>query len=479
MKKIALISTLAALASAQSNLLEIYKNKSFIHQSFADQKSEFSLNLPEFVALEDIDVAASCELISLNLNEPKPLEDERYDKFKKAQNEFEELGNKVGALNAKNKFLNNFSAFKEQSVENLSADADKFYDITLKALAEASQAKKLLNDANLKMQELEREVVNFQKLDLKFECDPKQVKISYPVGVGVNLKNKISALVEKGKVEISQNLTLKNPLYTDLSNLTIALYPFYYSSNLTPEPFYPWYEGKAEPLLAAAPVAMEAYDRAAVTPMKKAKQVSRNYAKETEASNVQNELANTWRIDNVSLKAGEEKSFSYDMQSLDAKFDLVIDGYGSANAYVRAKFKPERSVESSDAEFKIGDVNIGKRYVGYAAGEEAEEFFGKNELVAVKKENNGEFTKESFFGSKNKISQGYKFIVKNGSKLAWDVVLQERAPVSAHESVSVSMKNDPKESELDKEGKVTWKFALKPNESKEINFVYELTRPGK
>ena len=469
MKKIALISTLAALASAQSNLLEIYKNKSFIHQSFADQKSEFSLNLPEFVALEDIDVSASCELISLNLNEPKPLEDERYDKFKKAQNEFEELGNKVGALNAKNKFLNNFSAFKEQSVENLSADADKFYDITLKALAEASQAKKLLNDANLKMQELEREVVNFQKLDLKFECDPKQVKISYPVDVSVNLKNKISALVEKGRVEISQNLTLKNPLDTDLSNLTIALYPFYYSSDLTPEPFYPWYEGKAEPLLAAAPVAMEAYDRAAVAPMK---------AKETEASNVQNELANTWRIDNVSLKAGEEKSFSYDKQSLDAKFDLVIDGYGGANAYVRAKFKPERSVESSDAEFKIGDVNIGKRYVGYAAGEEAEEFFGKNELVAVKKENNGEFTKESFFGSKNKISQGYKFTVKNGSKLAWDVVLQERAPVSAHESVSVNMKNDPKESELDKEGRVTWKFALKPNESKEINFAYELTKPS-
>ena len=186
-----------------------------------------------------------------------------------------------------------------------------------------------------------------------------------------------------------------------------------------------------------------------------------------------------WRIDNVSLKAGEEKSFSYDMQSLDAKFDLVIDGYGSANAYVRAKFKPERSVESSDAEFKIGDVNIGKRYVGYAAGEEAEEFFGKNELVAVKKENNGEFTKESFFGSKNKIALGYKFTVKNGSKLAWDVVLEERAPVSAHESVSVSMKNDPKESELDKEGRVTWKFALKPNESKEINFAYELTRPGK
>ena len=56
--------------------------------------------------------------------------------------------------------------------------------------------------------------------------------------------------------------------------------------------------------------------------------------------------------------------------------------------------------------------------------------------------------------------------------------MQERAPVSAHESVSVSMKNDPKESELDKEGRVTWKFALKPNGSKEINFAYELTKPS-
>ena len=47
------------------------------------------------------------------------------------------------------------------------------------------------------------------------------------------------------------------------------------------------------------------------------------------------------------------------MQSLDAKFDLVIDGYGRAIAFVRAKFKPELSVQSSDSEFKIGDLIIG------------------------------------------------------------------------------------------------------------------------
>jgi len=58
------------------------------------------------------------------------------------------------------------------------------------------------------------------------------------------------------------------------------------------------------------------------------------------------------------------------------------------------------------------------------------------------------------------------------------VVLEEQVPVSTHESVSVSVKNDPKENEIGKDGKVTWKFALKPNESKEVNFSYELTKPS-
>lgn len=475
MREIALVSAFALAASAESNLIEIYKNASFIHQNFSNQKSEFSLNLPDFVELEDIDVAASCELLSLNLNEAKPAENEAYAKFKQNEKELEELNNKLNALNSKNAFLNNFSAFKEQSVANLDADGDKFYEAVLKNLAQISQTKKQIDELKKKMGATE--VKNFQKLDLKFECDPKQVKISYPVSVSVNLKNKIHADVAKGKVEISQNLTVTNPLGIDLNSLTIALYPFYYSSNLTPAPFYPRYEGKPAPRnmmpLAAAPM-MEA--SADMAPRKA--YAKKNSVKDVQVSNEQNALANAWRIEGVSLKADETADFAYDKQSLYAKFDLVIDGYGSAGAFVRASFKPERSIESAQSEFKIGGINIGKRYVGYAVGEEAKEFFGKNELVAVKKEANGEYTKESFFGSKNKISRGYKYSIKNGSKLAWDVVLEEQAPVSTHESVSVSVKNDPKENEIGKDGKVTWKFALKPNESKEINFSYELTKPS-
>nr|WP_315062375.1 hypothetical protein [uncultured Campylobacter sp.] len=337
MREIALVSAFALIASAESNLIEIYKNASFIHQNFTNQKSEFSLNLPDFVELEDIDVSASCELISLNLNEAKPAENEAYAKFKQNEKELGELNDKLNALNSKNAFLNNFPAFKEQSVANLDADGDKFYEAVLKNLAQISQTKKQIDELKKKMNATE--VKNFQKLDLKFECDPKQVKISYPVGVSVNLKNKVHADVAKGKVEISQNLTVTNPLGIDLNSLTIALYPFYYSSNLTPAPFYPRYEGKPKPRnmmpLAAAPMMEASADMAvARAPAKK------NSVKDVQSSNGQNALANAWRIEGVSLKADETADFAYDKQSLDAKFDLVIDGYGSAGAFVRAAFKP-------------------------------------------------------------------------------------------------------------------------------------------
>ena len=42
---------------------------------------------------------------------------------------------------------------------------------------------------------------------------------------------------------------------------------------------------------------------------------------------VASSLSKVWKISGVSLKADEAGEFSFDNQSLDAKFDLLIDGY--------------------------------------------------------------------------------------------------------------------------------------------------------
>nr|WP_249291683.1 DUF4139 domain-containing protein [Campylobacter curvus] len=329
-----------------------------------------------------------------------------------------------------------------------------------------------MNDLNSKIQKYSPKY--FVRLDLSFECGPKFVKVSYPVNVDLRLQNKILADTASKKINIIQGLVVKNPLSQDLNNLTIALYPFAYSSNLSPSHFYPWYEGKDEPMLemAAAPMANEAYDMASA-------KFSRS-AKEVQGQNFQSTLSNSWRIKNVNLKSNEEGSFVYDKQNLDAKFDIFIDGYGASNAYVRAKFTPLKSVEYADTTIKIDGINIAKTQgIKVVPNEENSIFFGKNDLISVKKEKINDFTKESFFGNNSSKTEAYKYTVKNGSNLAWNVTLQERLPISTHEDIKVSTKNTPKENGIDREGRVNWDFELKANESKDIEFSYELTKVKK
>ncbi|WP_169785217.1 DUF4139 domain-containing protein [Campylobacter curvus] len=473
MKAAVLSSTLAICALADENLIEVYANRVFLHQSFMDQKSSFSLNLPEPVTLNDIDVSASCEVRSLKLNEREIVKDDDYVEVEKAKKELVRLKNKLSALSSKSKFLSDFSLGKEvQDIAVLKDNSGKFYNLMLENFSEISAIEEAMNDLNSKIQKYSPKY--FVRLDLSFECGPKFVKVSYPVNVDLRLQNKILADTANKKINIIQGLVVKNPLSQDLNNLTIALYPFAYSSNLSPSHFYPWYEGKDEPMLevAAAPMANEAYDMASA-------KFGRS-AKEVQGQNFQSTLSNSWRIKNVNLKSNEEGSFVYDKQNLDAKFDIFIDGYGASNAYVRAKFTPLKSVEYADTTIKIDGVNIAKTQgIKVLPSEENSIFFGKNDLISVKKEKINDFTKESFFGNNSSTTEAYKYTVKNGSNLAWNVTLQERLPISTHEDIKVSTKNTPKENGIDREGRVSWDFELKANESKDIEFSYELTKVKK
>ena len=146
---------------------------------------------------------------------------------------------------------------------------------------------------------------------------------------------------------------------------------------------------------------------------------------------------------------------------------------------MRAKFNPERNIEESETLIKLDGVQIGLAQIGFAANAEATAYLGKNSLIEVKKEQANNFTKNSFFGGESKNSIAWDYEIKNGSKRAWNVVLQERAPVSVHEDVKVALKNSPEQSSLGKDGLLSWDFELKPGESKKIRFGYELSKPKK
>ncbi|QKG28886.1 DUF4139 domain-containing protein [Campylobacter sp. RM16187] len=473
MKEIAITSALILCAMADENLLEVYKNQSFLHQNFTNQKSSFSINLPENINQNDIDVSASCELRSIILKEPELIKNKIYEQYEADVKKLSLLNNKLVALDEKFKFITITNPIKVSNVENVKSDSDKFYDAVLQNLNEQTSLKEEIKELNKKINAYNLKKI--KKADLDFECDPKFVKISYPVKLSINTQNKVLADTTKSKIYIEQNLVVKNPLSIDINNLTIVMYPFYYSSNLTPPKFNPWYEGKPEPERSSARMMQESV---AMMPLDSSSK--RAYSSDIESQNIQNTLANVWKISRVNLKADEESVFNYDKQNLDAKFEIVIDGYSGSNAYIKANFIPLKSIEYALATFKIDGVSIGKASNFKAEpNSESHVYFGKNDLINVKKEKNTNFTKESFFGAKSKILEGYNYEVKNNSNSAWSVTLIDRLPVPTHESVSVSTKNNPKESEISKKGEISWKFYLNPSESKHIEFSYELTKPSK
>ena len=477
MKKIVLLSAAAAfVVSAQENSLEIYANSAFLHQNFGAQKSNFSVNVPEYLDIRSIEIAGSCEVRELSLEESEPVKNAEFAKKEADEKSLRELSDRLVALKAQQRFLSDFASLKDRSLASLKTDSQKVYDEVLLVAGEISKTDEQI--VKLKEKISKYHIKNERRLNANFGCDPSFVKISYPVDVSAYTHNELSADLASGKIEVAQKLSVQNPLNAELANLTIALYPYEYSSQTAPQPFYPWYEGEpARPAPAAAYKKDVMLEEATMDRVAPAMEARSSYART--GANIESSLSKVWKISGVSLKAGEAGEFSFDKQSLDAKFDLLIDGYGSEAAYVRAKFSPERNIEESETLIKLDGVQIGLVHLGFAANSEATAYLGKNSLIEVKKEQANNFTKNSFFGGESKNSMAWDYEIKNGSKRAWNVVLQERAPVSTHEDVKVALKNSPEQSSLGKDGLLSWDFELKPGESKKIHFGYELSKPKK
>ena len=479
MKKIVLLSAAAAFAvnlSAQENSLEIYANSAFLHQNFGAQKSNFSVNVPEYLDIRSIEIVGSCEVREASLDGSEPVRNAEFAKKEADEKSLRELSDRLVALKAQQRFLSDFASLKDRSLASLKADSQKIYDEVLLVAGEISKTDEQIGKLKEKISKYV--IKNERRLNVGFDCDPSFVKISYPVDVSAYTHNELSADLASGKIEVAQKLSVQNPLNAELANLTIALYPYEYSSQTAPQPFYPWYEGEpARPAPAAAYKKDVMLEEATMDRVAPAAEARSSYART--GSNIESSLSKVWKISGVSLKAGEAGEFSFDKQSLDAKFDLIIDGYGSETAYVRAKFSPVRNIEEGETLIKLDGVQIGLVHLGFAANSEATAYLGKNSLIEVKKEQANNFTKNSFFGGESKNSMAWDYEIKNSSKRAWNVVLQERAPVSTHEDVKVALKNSPEQSSLGKDGLLSWDFELKPGESKKIHFGYELSKPKK
>lgn len=463
MKK-ALFLVPCALAFANENLISVYTDQTIVTQKFSDANSSFSVLIPEGADEESVTINAGCDVSAL-LKEGKNENDESSTKW---QQELKDLNNKLDALSARGRFIERALIDSNKS-NDVTKRADEFYKLSLENLEKISAVKSEIK--MLEQNKPESKTAGYSVLDMKFACEPKEVKISYPYGNETQILNEIYADTKAKNILINQKILVTNPFANDIKNLKLAIYPTRYQKALAPNSFYPWYEESE--MIAQNYAASGRMARSA-----KAK-ISAEVA-DMSVQRGESEFAKIWKIDGLNLVKGESKYITYDTQKMDANFSVFADFYGSLKAYNVASFKLNDDLTPARTQFYVDGISVGspREFEMRTKDEPSQLFLGQNDLIELKKERLSKFKKSSLLGKERISEEGYEISAKNNSSKSVDVTLVDRVPVSADEAVKVEIKGFDK-SEISKEGRVELKFSLVPKGEFKKEYSYKISKPKK
>lgn len=448
---------------AKEQLLEIYTDKSFLTQKYEVGSGEFEAILPGFVTLEMLNLKTPCQIESSNLGKEEALRDSFYERLQEAKKEYEEAKDSLEAQMAKERLLERIS-LDGKSIKEIEKETDEFSAIMEKIVKEKRELQKELKEKEEVLKELnDGKEVSIKNLKLTLSCDfPSILEIKYPLeGLKTDRKSTFLADKEEGTMEIVQNIFITQNLGQDLKRVTLWLFDFSYTQRVSAPVFYPHYLDVPAPILARS-VAM---DSSANLMQKSAPTVEIGQSKKF------------WEVSNLSIPSGKTTQIKIDSSRVFADFELFIDGYADSFTYLKSTFKPDNFIGASLAQMILKGVLIGEQYIPRIdSNKESELFFGRFELIDVKKKLKMDFTTANS-ESKTQMSQmSWEYTITNNDTKAHNITLSERLPVSKSGDIKVQRLADIPTSSSAK-GEERYSFKLNPNESKVINFGYSVTKP--
>jgi len=88
-----------------------------------------------------------------------------------------------------------------------------------------------------------------------------------------------------------------------------------------------------------------------------------------------------------------------------------------------------------------------------------------------------ELSKKGTFGSSKKVAKAYSIKVKNTKSKTVEIEIVDQIPVSNKKEVEINLLNKNDAIYDDVTGKLTWKVKIKPGETIELNYNYEVKYP--
>lgn len=169
------------------------------------------------------------------------------------------------------------------------------------------------------------------------------------------------------------------------------------------------------------------------------------------------------------------------LDSFKANFVYVCQPRQSPHAWLKAHI-----LNTSQNQFLTGIANIflGNDFLGQfgmkatAPGQNFVVFMGTDERMQTKRTAILDKSSESFWGKKLVLSQGFRLSVENHSGITRTVYLKDRIPVSRDSGIEVrEFQATDNVTKNEVTGELLWKFELKNNQKKNIEFGYEVVFP--
>jgi uncharacterized protein (TIGR02231 family) len=102
---------------------------------------------------------------------------------------------------------------------------------------------------------------------------------------------------------------------------------------------------------------------------------------------------------------------------------------------------------------------------------------GRDKRIVVKRERINDYSSRKLIGSNVKETISYRISVRNSKSEPIQLVLEDQVPVSKDSQVEMELVEANNATFTQESGKITWKFPLDAQQSKEMNLIYSAKHP--
>lgn len=167
---------------------------------------------------------------------------------------------------------------------------------------------------------------------------------------------------------------------------------------------------------------------------------------------------------------------------VDAEYNYFAVPKLSKDVYMVASIPDWKKLDLLDGNVKIylNNVYMGESFINARQVEDTLNLsIGKDRELAVDRKDLKTYASKGLIKSSDKVEREWLITVKNNKSKSVKITVEDQFPVSTSDDVKVVLIDNGGAEVDEKEGKLTWKLNLKPNEKKELKFSYSVKSKGR